>query len=60
LTAYVETAGAVTRICSDLLIPGLKRLCENLVERHSSVALAGGMSDSGESLYELEYVSHKL
>jgi hypothetical protein len=36
----------------------LQSLCENDVERHSRVALAPEMSDSGESLYRLKSFSH--
>jgi hypothetical protein len=36
-----------------------QRLCEIHVERHSSVALAREMSDSGESLYMSKSFSHR-
>jgi hypothetical protein len=37
-----------------------ERLCEKHGERHSSVALARDMSDSGESVHVLKWFSHRL
>jgi hypothetical protein len=56
----VETADMVSGVFAFARSPQLKSLCENHVERHSSVARAREMNDAGESLSMSKSFSRRL